>query len=312
MTESAVYMITGATSGIGKALAHELARGGGTVIVVARDEERGAQVQREISAAVQNPRVDLQLADIGNLSSVRNLATIVAQRYEKINALINAASVYKKNRTVTVDGYESMFATNHLGPFLLTYLLLDRIKASSPARILNLTAPSTTKLDFEDLQAERNFNSLAAFGASKMANLLFTFELARRLEGTGVTANAIHPGLVRSQIMREASLPVRLLTWLFASPARRAAQAIAGLVTDSSYANIHGKFLHQGKEIDAAEYALDRANQARLWEISEQLTRAPEILEKGAEFNPTGSVYLGKDHDIPEGIVRPEDNQVQP
>lgn len=307
-----VYMVTGATAGLGRAIAHELAKTGDTVVMVVRDEERGAQVKREISTATHNSQIDLQLADIGNLSSVRNLVTILAQRYEKIDALINNASVYRKNRTLTVDGYETMFATNHLGPFLLTYLLLDRLKASGSAHILNITAPSTSQLNFEDLQGERNFNSLNAFGASKMANLLFTFELARRLAGTGVKVNAIHPGLVRSQLMREAILPIRLLTSLFSAPASRAAQDIARIITASEYASLTGKFLHKGKEMAAADYALDPANQARLWEISEQLTRAPEILEKGADFNPTGSVSMYKEHETPEGIVRPEDNQVRP
>ena len=310
--DSNIYLVTGATAGIGKALVHELARIGGTVIMVARDEERGARVKREISSAIDNARIDLQLGELGNLSSVRNLATIIAQRYEKIDALINNASVYKKNRAITVDGYETMFVTNHLAPFLLTYLLLDRIKASGSARILNITAPSTTTLNFEDLQGERNFNSLNAFGASKMANLLFTFELARRLEGSGVTVNAIHPGLVRSGLMREAILPVRLLTALFSAPASRAAAEIVRIATAPEYASLNGKFLHKGKEIAAADYALDPANQARLWELSEQLTRAPEIVEKGADFNPTGSVYMNEDHKNPEGMVRPEDNQVKP
>lgn len=309
---SNIYMVTGATAGLGKALAQALAQTGATVIMVVRDEERGARARQEISSATQNSRIDLQLADIGNLSSVRNLATILAQRYEKIDALINNASVYKKNHTLTVDGYETMFATNHLGPFLLTYLLLDRLKASSSAHILNITAPSTSQLHFEDLQGERNFNSLSAFGASKMANLLFTFELARRLAGTSVTVNAVHPGLVRSQLMKEAILPIRLLTSFFSAPASRAAQDVVRIITDSEYANVTGKFLHKGKEIEAAMFALDPANQVRLWEISEQLTHAPEILEKGADFNPTGSLYMNKEHETPEGIVRPEDNQVQP
>lgn len=307
-----VFVVTGATSGIGKAVAHELAKTGETVVMVARDEERGARARKEISAATQNPNIDLQLGDIGNLSSVRNLATIIANRYETIDILINSASVYKKNRSVTVDGYETMFATNHLGPFLLTYLLLDRIRASGSARIINITAPSTTELDFEDLQSERSFNSLNTFGASKMANLLFTFELARRLEGTGTRVNAVHPGLVRSPLMREAILPVRLLSSLFSAPPSRVAKDIVPVVTASEYADVHGKFLHKGQEINAPAYALDPANQARLWEISDRLTRASEALEKGADFNPTGSVAMNKDHESREGMVRPEDNQVYP
>lgn len=269
---SKVYMLTGATSGIGKAVAQELAGTGETVILVARDEERGARVQKEISTAAENPNIDLQLCDLGNLSSVRNLATIINDRYDRLDALINNASVYKRERSTTVDGYETMFATNHLGPFLLTYLLLDRLLAAGLARIINITAPSTSHLNFEDLQSENEFNSLHAFGATKMANLLFTFELAGRLEHTGVTVNAVHPGLVRTSLMKEAILPIRLLTWLFSSSPNRAARKIVALATAPEFEDTNGKFLHRGKEIQPDAYALNPDIQSRLWQVSEQLT----------------------------------------
>ena len=308
---SSIYMVTGATSGIGQAVAHELAKTGETVIMVARDDARGARVLKEISIATKNTNIDLQLCDLGNLSSVRNIATILSNRYEKIDVLINSASVYKRNRTVTVDGYETMFATNHLGPFLLTYLLLDRLKASGSARIINITAPSTTHLNFQDLQGERQFVSLNSFGATKMSNLLFTFALAHRLQNSGVTVNAVHPGVVRSQLMREASLPIRLLSFLFATPPGRVAQEIVGIATSPEYANVHGKFLHRGKEMEPPAYSLDPENQRRLWEVSEKLTDARDVLERGANYDPTGSVGMFHDENIPEEIMRPEDDQVR-
>lgn len=311
MTDSNVYLVTGATAGLGKAVAHELAKTGATVIMVARDEERGARAQTEISSATGNTNIDLQLCDLGNLSSVRNLATIVTHRYEKLDALVNSASVYKRNRTRTVDGYETMFATNHLGPFLLTYMLLERLKSSGSARILNITAPATNQIVWEDLQGERQFTSLNAFGATKMANLLFTFELARRLQGQ-VGVNAVHPGLVRSQLMKESMFPIRLLMSLLAAPASRAAQDIVPLVTSHEYAAVHGQFLHKGKPIEPSPYALDPENQRRLWEISEQLTDARDIVERGAEYNPTGSVSMFNDEEIPEEMVRPQDNRTKP
>lgn len=306
---SKVYLITGATSGIGKAVAHALAKTGETVVMVARHEERGMRARDEVSKAAQNSNVHLQLCDLSNLSSVRNLATIIKNQYERLDALINNASIYKRKREVTVDGFEAMFATNHLGPFLLTYLLLERMMASGSARIVNITAPSTTHLNFDDLQGEKNFTSLNAFGATKMANLLFTFELARRMENTGVKVNAIHPGLVRTPLMKEAFAPFRLLNWLLSSPPGRAAQHILKLVTAPEFANTHGKFLYNGKENEPAPYALDSTTGLRLWEISEKLTRASEALEKGAAYDPTGSVALHDNDNIPEGIVRPEDNQ---
>jgi NAD(P)-dependent dehydrogenase (short-subunit alcohol dehydrogenase family) len=239
---------------------------------------------------------------------VRNLGTILVSRYNKIDVLINNAAVYTRNRRTTVDGFESMFATNHLGPFLLTYLLLDQMRASDSARILNITAPSTVELNFEDLQGEQKFTSLNAFGATKMANLLFTLELARRLQNTGVTVNAIHPGLVKSGIMKEAFAPLRLLTGLFAGSPARAAEEIVRVATSPEFAKVNGKFLHNGKEIDIPAFALDPGNQQRLWEISEQMTKAPE---QGPNYDPTGSVAMFNDKDIPEGLIRPEDEQTE-
>jgi retinol dehydrogenase 14 len=216
-----VFVVTGATSGIGKALAVELAKTGETVVMVARDPERGSAAHREVGLASQSTSLDLQLCDLSILSSVRNLAEILKSRYETIDVLINNASVYKRKRVVTVDGFEEMFAANHLGPFLLTNLLLEplqeAVQANGSARVLNITAPSTVPLNFDDLQAERNFNSLNAFGATKMANLLFTLELAQRLENTGITVNAIHPGLARSGLMKEGFFLMRLFTRLASS-----------------------------------------------------------------------------------------------
>src|SRR5215211_5699990 len=175
-----VFVVTGATSGIGKALAGDLAKTGETVVIVARDAGHGNAALREIRSATQNQNIDLQLCDLSVLSSVRNLAEILKSKYEAIDVLINNASVYKKKRVVTVDGFEEMFAANHLGPFLLTNLLLEHLQAAvqvnGSARVLNITAPSTTPLNFDDLQGEKRFNSMNTFGATKMANLLFTFE----------------------------------------------------------------------------------------------------------------------------------------
>lgn len=274
--ENKVFVVTGATSGIGKALALELAKKGETVVMVARDADRGSAARKEIVLATQNPNVDLQLSDLSILSSVRNLAEILKSKYEKINVLINNAGTYKRKRVVTVDGFEEMFAANHLGPFLLTNLLLESlenaVQASGSARILNITAPSTTQVKFDDLQGEKNFNSLNTFGATKMMNLLFSFELARRLENTGITVNAIHPGLARSGIMKEAFAPLRLFTWLISSSPQKLTENILLAATGPEFEKITGKFFYRGKETEASAYAYDREIQQRLWEVSEQLT----------------------------------------
>ena len=303
-----VYVVTGITSGLGKAIALALAKTGETVVLVARDADRGAQVVKDISFATQNPNLDLQLCDLASLSSVRNLATIINNRYEKIDVLINNASVYKRDRETTIDGYETMFATNHLGPFLLTYLLMDKLLASGSARIINITAPSTTQLNFDDLQSEKNFNPLTAFGASKMANLLFTYELARRMENRGTRVNAVNPGLMRTSMAKEAPGPLRLIRWLFSSSPNSAAEDIVKLATAQEFADTHGKFLRKGKEVEAAEYALNPAIGLKLWEISEQLTKAPE---QGPNYDPTGSIAMFNDKDIPEGLIRPEEEPTQ-
>jgi NAD(P)-dependent dehydrogenase (short-subunit alcohol dehydrogenase family) len=271
-----VFVVTGVTSGIGKALAADLAKTGETLVLVARDADRGSATRGEIELATQNPNVDLQLCDLSILSSVRNLAEILKSKYETIDVLINNASVYKRKRMVTVDGFEEMVAANHLGPFLLTNLILEKLQAAvqvnGSARVLNITAPSTVPLKFDDLHGERNFNSLNAFGATKMANLLFTCELARRLENTGITVNAIHPGLARSGLMKESFFLIRLLTRLTSPTPERVTGPILQAAVAPEFEKTTGKFLHNGKEIEAPAFAHDRDAQQRLWEISEQLT----------------------------------------
>ena len=274
-----IFVVTGATSGIGKALIEDLAKTGQTIVMVARDADRGSAVLNEITSATQNPNLDLQLCDLSVLSSVRNLAQILNSKYQKINVLINNASVYKRKRVNTVEGFEEMFATNHLGPFLLTNLLLELLQAgvqeNGSAHVLNITAPSTVQLDFNDLQSEKKFNSLTAFGATKMANLLFTFALARRLENTGITVNAIHPGLARSSMMKESFPLLRLFTWLISSPPQKVTENIVQPAIAPEYEQISGKLLHRGKEIEAPAYAHDLQAQQQLWDVSERLTSAP-------------------------------------
>jgi NAD(P)-dependent dehydrogenase (short-subunit alcohol dehydrogenase family) len=154
-----VIVVTGVTSGIGKALAMGLARSGENVVLVARDAERGSMIQGEIKSQTQNPEIELVLSDLSSLSSVRNAAAIIKSKHETIDVLINNAAIYKSRRELSTDGFELMFVTNHLGPFLLTHLLLDPLMTGGSARILNIRAPSSTQLDFGDLQGEKKFKS---------------------------------------------------------------------------------------------------------------------------------------------------------
>jgi NAD(P)-dependent dehydrogenase (short-subunit alcohol dehydrogenase family) len=205
------------------------------------------------------------------MASVRQAASAFRGRHQELHLLVNSASAFLFSRAATSDGLELMFATNHLGPFLLTGLLLGTLKASAPSRILTITAPSTVPLDFDDLQGERTFRAANAFGATKAANLLFTFALARRLKGSGVTANAIHPGLVRSRLMRHAPAPLRWVTSLASAPAGRAVQPILRLATDPEFREASGRFYLRAREISPPPYTLDESVQERLWSVSEAL-----------------------------------------
>lgn len=267
-----IALVTGATSGIGRALVEELAAAGVTTAMVGRDVVRAEAERAVIVAATGNASVRVFHADLARLNDVRRLAGEVTTAFERLDLLVHCASVFLPRRTLTVDGFETMFATNHLAPFLLTNLLTPHLRASGRARILTLTAPSRVRLNFDDLQGERRFGALTAFGATKAAELLVTFELARRLQGAGVTANAVHPGLVRTALMRQAPAPLRLATWLLSSPPARAAKAIAPLALSPDYAGRTGLFFKGGREIQAPAYTRDRDIARRLWAVSAELT----------------------------------------
>jgi len=270
--DSRTALVTGATSGIGRALTERLAAAGLTVGLVGRDRQRAQAARDEIAHATGNDRVEFLVGDLADMSSVRDLARVAGQIYPTLDILVNCAGVYTRSRTVTRDGFETMFATNVLGPFLLTDLLLPNLRAAGSARILVVSAPSTTKLDFDDLQSERRFRSLSAFGASKAADLLFTFELARRIDGSGVTANAVHPGLVRTSLMRDAPAPLRWAIRPFTRPVDVAVKSIVPLVLDPEFVSDSGLFYHKGRAIDPPLYTRDPDTAGRLWDACAALT----------------------------------------
>ncbi|MBD0354155.1 MAG: SDR family NAD(P)-dependent oxidoreductase, partial [Rubrobacteraceae bacterium] len=193
-----VCLITGATSGIGKATAMGLANMGASVVMVGRDRGKGEAVMAETKEKSGNASVDLMLADVSSQEEIRRLADEFKEAYPLLDVLINNAGVFRSKRLTTADGIEMTFAVNHLAYFLLTNLLLDVLKASAPSRIVNVSSGEQRNgsIDFDDLQGEKGYKGAKAYSQSKLATVLFTYELARRLEGTGVTANCLHPGVV--------------------------------------------------------------------------------------------------------------------
>ncbi|HEX9133276.1 MAG TPA: SDR family oxidoreductase [Ktedonobacteraceae bacterium] len=268
-----VCMVTGANSGIGKATALGLAKLGATVEMACRDQGRGDAARTEIQAASGNTAVEVALVDLSSQDSIRAMVADFMARHSRLDVLVNNAAVFKPARTVTPDGLETMFATNHLGPFLLTNLLLDTLRASASARILTVTAPSTTRLNFDDLQGEKRFRPLIAFGASKMCNLLFTYELARRLKESGITVNAVHPGVVKSSLMKDAPLPVRWLTRLVGRSPEEAAETLVYLASSPEVAGVTGTFFKDKQPIHSNAYSHDQKVQRHLWDISMVLTK---------------------------------------
>lgn len=273
-----VCLVTGSSSGIGKVTARELARMGATVVMVCRNRAKGEAAQAEIKEASGNTQVDLIVADLSELSHVRRAASEFTQKYTQLHVLINNAGVVKSEREVTLDGLEYGFATNYLGPFLLTELLLDTLKASVPARIINVNSGGHTlgRIDFANLQGERRYSAAKTYTDSKLAQLYSTYELADRLKGTSVTVNALHPGLVDSNINDGLTGFVRLigtLNSLFGISVEKGAQTTLYLATSPEVEGVSGKYFAKCKETPSSKLSYDVAVRKRLWQVSEELIR---------------------------------------
>jgi len=270
-----VCVVTGATSGIGKATATALARLGAQVVLVGRDRGRGEATAAEVAAAgALLPR--LEIADLASMAQVRALAGRLGA-LERIEVLVNNAGLMAGQRRVTADGFDEVFAVNHLAPFLLTSLLLGQLTAAAPARVITVTSGAHTgaRLDLDDPQLERGWDGWRAYANSKLANILFTRELARRLEGTGVTANCAHPGMVRTRFGREARLPMRAAVTLgrpFMLSPQRGASTIVYLATSPEVARASGGYYVKRQRREPSAAARDDATAQRLWQLSEELT----------------------------------------
>ena len=273
-------VITGATNGIGLAAAVELARRGAQLTLVARSESRAADVVRRIQAERADAQVDVLLADLASQASIRRLASEALTKYPSIQVLINNAGAIYARQQLSPDGIELTWAVNHLAPFLLTSLLLDRLKASAPARIVTTSsgAHKDAAIPFDDLAANRGSGGwgFPRYGQTKLANILFTAELARRLAGTGVTANAYHPGFVASGFNRNNGLLMRIgmvITRPFARSADQGAQTLVWLVDSEEASRTSGGYFFDMRPATPSAAAQDLQAAQRLWQLSDDEIR---------------------------------------
>ncbi|PEN12593.1 retinol dehydrogenase [Longibacter salinarum] len=275
-----VCIVTGANSGIGKATALGLATQGARVAMVCRSERRGAQAREEILAACGHDRVDLHLADLSLQSDVRALGERLDASYNRIDVLVNNAGVFMGERIETGDGMETTLAVNHLAPFLLTHILIDTMidtaRSHGEARIVNVgsEAHRGARIDFDDLHGESSYSGFRAYGQSKLANMLFTHELARRLHGTGVSANCVHPGVVSTNIWRGSdwlSRVARFFSWFYDSP-ETGAEGPLYLAASPDVNGVTGQYFNGTEKAKPAIAAFNEKTAARLWRKSRALT----------------------------------------
>jgi NAD(P)-dependent dehydrogenase (short-subunit alcohol dehydrogenase family) len=281
-----ICLVTGGTNGIGKATAQALAQMGATVVIVGRDAQKAAQVGKEIRGASGNQNVDWLLADLSSQQDIRRLATEFKSKYSQLHVLINNAGGTFMTRQLSIDGIEMTFALNHLAYFLLTNLLLDMIKASAPARIISVSsdAHSSGKIEFDNLQGERSYSGIGPYGNSKLANILFTNELARRLEGTGVTVNALHPGLVSTGFGKNnPGLIMKIMGVIIPLIARspeKGAETSIYLVSSPAVQNITGKYFVDCKVTQPALQATESAVARKLWDVSAEIVHLADAVQE--------------------------------
>ncbi len=272
-----VCMVTGANSGIGKATALGLASLGATVVMVCRSQERGEAALAEIKQKSSNQRIFLLLADLASQAAIRKLAKDFNKQFSALHVLINNAGIIPRKRQVTVDGFETQFAVNHLAPFLLTNLLLDTIKRSAPARIVTVTSDMHrgASISFDDLQSVGSYRPVRVYSETKLANVLFTYELARKLKGTKVTANCLHPGMVATKLLADGigiPRPLTSTTKLIGSSPEKGAKTSIYLAASPEVEGVNGKYFVKEKPVESSQISYDQSLAGRLWKQSAELT----------------------------------------
>lgn len=273
-----VCLVTGANRGIGRATTEGLARLGATVLMVCRNREAGEAARRELLAATGNERISLFVADFAVQADVRRLVEEVKAATPRLDVLVNNAGAYFAKRTITTDGIEATFAVNHLAPFLLTTGLLDLLRASAPARVVVVASEAHQRVrDAGDWQGARRYFGLTAYSRSKLANVMFGYDLAHRLEGSGVTVNSCHPGLVETALL-ESGFDRWWLRWLWPFVTRRMITPEKGATTpihlaaSPSLAGVTGQYLKRSRAATSSLLSHDTAVGAHLWMLSQRLT----------------------------------------
>lgn len=274
-----VVIVTGATAGIGLSTAKAIAKMGATVVIVGRNLQKTEGVVNDLKQETGNQNIDFIIADLSSQADIHRMAEAFKATYDRLDVLVNNAGAMMMSRQETVDGLEMSFALNHLGYFLPTLLLLDVMKASTPARIVNVSSAlhSGRSLDFDDLQMKANYSGMGAYGASKLMNVYFTYELARRLAGTDITVNALHPGLVASNFALTNNTGflrriVRFAMNLISISNEDGAKTSVYLATSPEVEGVTGKYFEKSQEKRSSEESHNEADAKRLWEISEEIT----------------------------------------
>ncbi|MDP4089907.1 MAG: SDR family oxidoreductase [Bacillota bacterium] len=278
MNKGDIVLITGGSAGMGKAAAVLLAKHGAHVVILCRNKERGEKALEDIRKETGSSEVDMMLCNLGSLESIRGFAEEFKRKYGRLNVLVNNAGVIIPGRHETVDGFELQFGVNHLGHFLLTNLLLDALKAGAPSRIVVVAsgAHKQGKIHLDDLNLTGNYNLVRAYCQSKLANVLFTYELAERLKGYGITANCLHPGAVATQMGINRSTGfgtfiTRLLKPFFLTPEQGAATSVY-LAASEEVQGVSGKYFAKCRAIQSSRLSYDKELAKRLWNISEKMT----------------------------------------
>ena len=270
-----VCIVTGANAGIGKETALGLAKLGATIVMICRDRDRGETAQREIKQRSGNDTVELMICDLASQKSIEQFANEFKQHYDRLDVLVNNAGVLMRERSLNEDGIESTFAINHLGYFLLTNLLLDVLtRGGATARIVNVasTAHKYGKVDVGGWVIGRDYSAFSAYANSKLANVLFTYELARRLEGTGVTANCLHPGAVGTNLFRGLPKLLQALIALVTMGSERGARTSIYLASSPEVEGVSGKYFARRRLEKSSDASYDRDAARQLWDVSEELT----------------------------------------